>query len=64
MKIKIKDFCIRCGLCEDLYPELYRLNYEKDMIDVLVDEIPDDLMEKVKASIADCAVTAIFLKSC
>lgn len=63
MKIEIKDYCIRCGLCEDLYPELYRINYEKDIIDVLVDEIPEGLIEKAKGSATDCAVTAIFLKN-
>jgi len=61
MKIEIKDFCIRCGLCEDLYPELFRVNYEKDAIDILVEEVPEKLMEKARKSAADCAVTAIFL---
>lgn len=63
MKIEIKDYCIRCGLCEDLYPELYRINYENDVIDVLCDEVPENLIEKAKGSAADCAVTAIFLKN-
>ena len=62
MKIEIKDYCIRCGLCEDLYPEIYHLNTKKDKIDILVDEVPEELMEKAKQSAADCAVTAIFLK--
>ncbi|MBP2653587.1 MAG: Fer [Firmicutes bacterium] len=61
MKIAIKDFCIRCGLCEDLYPELYRINYEKDAIDILVEEVPEELREKARKSVADCAVTAIYL---
>lgn len=62
MKIEIKDFCIRCGLCEDLYPELYKLNFEKDAIDLLFEEVPDHLVDKAKASAADCAITCIYLK--
>ena len=62
MKIEIKDYCIRCGLCEDLYPEIYRLNTKEDKVDILTDEVPTELMEKAKQSAADCAVTAIFLK--
>jgi ferredoxin len=54
------DFCIRCGLCEDLYPELFKLNYDGDKIDILYDEIPAGLQEKAKNAMADCAVTAIF----
>ena len=61
MKIEIKDYCIRCGLCEDLYPELFHINFEKDAIDVLFNEIPENLMEKATQSAVDCAVTAIFL---
>ena len=59
MKIKIDDYCIRCGLCEDLYPELFRRNYEKHCMDILIDEIPEELEERVKGAIADCAVAAI-----
>jgi len=62
MKIEIKDYCIRCGLCEDLYPELYHVNFEKDAIDLKFDEVPEVLLGKAKQSVADCAVTAIFLK--
>ncbi len=62
MKVEIKDFCIRCGLCEDLYPELFKINYVEDKIDVLFEEIPQELQGKAKAAAADCAVTCIFIK--
>lgn len=62
MKLEIKDYCIRCGLCEDLYPEIFKLNFAEDKIDLLFDEIPAEYQEKAKGAIADCAVTAIFLK--
>lgn len=62
MRLEIKDFCIRCGLCEDLYPELFRLNCSEDRIDVLFDEVPEEYYEKAKGAAADCAVTCIFIK--
>lgn len=62
MKLEIKDFCIRCGLCEDLYPELFTIDYENDAIKVLYDEIPSDKEEDAKGAIRDCAVTAIAIK--
>jgi ferredoxin len=59
MKLSIEDFCIRCGICIDICPELYEMDFEKDEIRILVDEVPESLMEKAKETIKDCAVTAI-----
>ena len=41
MKIEINDYCIRCGICEDLYPDIFKRNYKTHNIDVLFDEIPE-----------------------
>lgn len=62
MKLEIKEFCIRCGLCEDLYPELFKLNTTEDRIDVLFDEIPEAYHDKARGAAADCAVTCIFVR--
>ncbi len=62
MKINISEYCIRCGLCEDLYPDLFKRNYETHNIDVLCDEIPEDLMERAQKAAEDCAVAAISIK--
>ena len=62
MKINILDHCIRCGICEDLYPDLFKRNYEDHCMDVLVDEIPADLEERAKQAAEDCAVAAITIK--
>ena len=59
MKIVLADYCIRCGLCEDLYPDIFKRNYETHSIDVLFDEIPAELEERVQQAVADCAVAAI-----
>jgi len=59
MRVKIADYCIRCGICEDLYPDLFKRNYEEHTIDVLYDEIPEELEERMKQAQKDCAVAAI-----
>lgn len=63
MKIRIDDYCIRCGICLDLYPELYERNWEEDRIDVLVEEVPSELRDKAIQSAQDCAVSAIKLRN-
>ena len=62
MKIELADYCIRCGICEDLYPDIFKRNYEEHCIDVLFDEIPRELEERVKQAAEDCAVAAIKIK--
>ena len=43
MKLQINNtYCIRCGICEDLYPDLFKRNNEEHVIDILFDEIPAD----------------------
>ncbi|MCC8142335.1 MAG: ferredoxin [Lachnospiraceae bacterium] len=59
MKIEIADYCIRCGICEDMFPNLFKRNYEDHCFDVLVDEITPELEEEAKQAVAECAVAAI-----
>lgn len=61
MKLKIKDFCIRCGICITLYPELFEMDFTEDLVRIKFDEIPETLVEKAMQSVKDCAVTAIHL---
>jgi len=62
LKLKIEDICIRCGICITLYPELYEMDFNEDMVRVKIDEILPTLTKKARQSIKDCAVTAIQLK--
>lgn len=62
MKLKIMDYCIRCGMCEDLCPQLFHLDLEKDCIQVLCDEVPPELESMAKTMMRDCAIAAIHLK--
>ncbi|MBR3243576.1 MAG: ferredoxin [Parasporobacterium sp.] len=59
MKLQINDYCIRCGICEDVYPDIFKRNYDTHNIDVLFDEIPEEKQERAEQAAADCAVAAI-----
>ena len=61
MKIEIKEYCIRCGICVALYPELFAHNFDKDCIDVIREPDTKELEAKARDAARDCAVTAIFL---
>lgn len=63
MKIEIKDYCIRCGICVGLYPELFAHNFKEDVIDVLRNPDTEELANLAKNAVKDCAVTAIYLNS-
>ena len=62
MRLEIADYCIRCGICEDLYPDIFKRNYKKHCIDILHEEIPEDLEERAQKAADDCAVAAIRVK--
>lgn len=60
MRVAIREFCVRCGICIDICPELYEMDFDGDAIRIRVDEVPEALMGKARESIRDCAVSAIY----
>ncbi len=62
MKLTIKEYCIRCGICEDLHGELFHFDHEKDAIEIKYDTIPPVLEDKAKQAMADCAIAAIHIR--
>ncbi len=62
MKIEIADYCVRCGMCSDIYPDIFKRNWDKHCIELLNDEIPEELEERAKQAAEDCAVAAIKIK--
>jgi ferredoxin len=60
LKLQIKEFCIRCGICITLYPDLYEMDYQEDIIRIKVGNVPENLLKNARQSINDCAVTAIY----
>lgn len=62
MKIVIADYCIRCGTCVDLHPDIFEYNVPEDRIDIKYDVIPEDKTEATKNAIKNCHVAAIRLQ--
>lgn len=60
--VKIAEYCIRCGLCIDLHPELFAYDYENDVIRTLPAADAPEREAEIKEMIRDCAVAAISLR--
>ena len=59
MKVKVdKEACIGCGMCIDICPKVFEYDYGGKSVCKL-EEIPDDLSEKVNESADVCPVSAI-----
>lgn len=52
-----KDTCIGCGLCQQICPEVFRM--EDDKAVVYVDIVPKDAVDKAKEAANQCPVAAI-----
>jgi ferredoxin len=53
-----KDECIGCGSCEDICPEVFRLNEETEKSEVIKPEGgPEDLIEQ---AMAECPMSCIY----
>jgi len=61
LKLKIEDYCVRCGICNTLYHELFEMDFKGDVVRTKTDEVSENLKQKARQSIKDCAVTAIRL---
>ena len=55
-----EEVCIGCGQCEEIYPEVFEIDDEKAC--VIVNEIPDDVMDVCKETVESCPVDAITLE--
>ena len=56
-----KDLCIGCGVCEDVCPEVFRMN-DDGLAEVIVDLIDESVLDKAKEAQAECAVDAITIE--
>lgn len=55
-----EETCIGCGLCSETCPEVFEMNNDKAR--VIVDEVPEEMMESCKEAIENCPVEAIELE--
>ena len=58
MKVKInEDECIGCGYCEGVCEEVY--NLEDGVSHVIVDNVPDELIDSATEAMEGCPTGAI-----
>jgi len=61
MKVIIdKDICIGCGLCENICPEVFRMEDDKAVVYVYL--IPQGAEALCKQAANECPVTAISIQ--
>ncbi len=57
--VRIAEYCIRCGMCIDLHPQMFAFDYENDCICVLEEAQKPERREEARAMAADCPVAAL-----
>jgi ferredoxin len=62
MKLVIEDDCVRCGLCADICPELFKLDKAKDVMRIQCEEVPPNLIKKAQEAMEGCAFQALHEK--
>ncbi len=63
MKVKIdKELCTGCGLCEETCPDIFKLNEDGDMTELIKTEYDDDDIECIEEAIETCPTEAISLE--
>lgn len=62
MNIEIKEHCIRCGICSGIYKGFFEYNVKDDCMECSCTDFKDENIEIIKNAMADCPVTAIFIK--
>ena len=58
MKATVNEECIGCGLCEGTVGDVFAVN-DDGVAEVIVEDIPEELEDDVKAAADDCPVGAI-----
>lgn len=48
--------CIACGLCESITSDIFKV---EDVAQVIVDEVPEELVDAVEEAIEACPTSAI-----
>jgi len=52
------DLCIGCGLCEEMCPEVFKVN-DRDIAEAKPGEVPPDAEDSCRDAAEECPVEAI-----
>ena len=56
-----KDFCLGCGICEGIVPEVFSMANEP-YAEVLLDPIPEEFQDAVREAAEECPEEAIIIE--
>ena len=59
--VKVNEYCIGCGACTAVCPDVFDLNDEGKAENIMGEDIPEDLMDACKEAAESCPVEAIEL---
>ncbi len=60
MKVKIdKELCTGCGLCEETCPDIFKLNEEEDIAEVIKNDYEESDEMCIEEAIENCPTEAI-----
>ncbi len=63
MKVRIdKDRCTGEGICQDTCPEIFRLNEETDLAEVIKTDYDENDMECIREASESCPSEAIIIE--
>lgn len=57
-----RDECEANAVCEGIAPEVFRVD-DDDVLDLLIERPPDELLDKVQEAVDMCPKRALFLRS-
>jgi len=60
MKVEIDvDLCTGCGLCEETCPDIFKLNEDDDVAEIIKKDYDDNDEECIEEAIESCPTEAI-----
>jgi ferredoxin len=62
MEVRIdEDLCTGCGLCEETCPDIFKMDEEKDIAEVIKIEYDDYDEECIQEAVESCPAEAIII---
>ena len=63
MKVAVDD--LRCegqAVCTGLAPKVFKLDDDDEVVQILVDEVPEELEGRVRKAVAKCPMAAVSIE--